>query len=198
MGWGFCLSIIKCLLPLVETLGDPIMLIFSSQPPETLSYGLNHSLTAEPVLLGVTKDGALCRLSFAGQRSVAAILREWKKEWPQTLFKHDEKRTARIKLMPRKGAKEMSILLVGTDFQHRVWGALLDIPCGQTVSYAELAKRIGKPSAARAVGHALGANPVPLLVPCHRVLAAGGKIGGYTGGLETKKRLLKREGLIVR
>ena len=84
------------------------------------------------------------------------------------------------------------ILLVGTDFQHRVWSALLDIPTGQTVTYGELAARIGKPKAARAVGTALGANPVPFFVPCHRVVAANG-LGGFTGGLDIKKRLLSIE-----
>lgn len=83
----------------------------------------------------------------------------------------------------------------GTTFQLNVWTALLKIKTGRTQSYGEIAKSIGKPKAVRAVGGACGANPVPLLVPCHRVLAANGKIGGFSGGLGWKKKLLAREGV---
>jgi methylated-DNA-[protein]-cysteine S-methyltransferase len=82
----------------------------------------------------------------------------------------------------------------GTAFQRSVWAALLDIPYGQVVTYGELAKRIGQPKAARAVGAANGANPIPVLIPCHRVIAAGGELGGYTGGLQIKQSLLEIEG----
>jgi methylated-DNA-[protein]-cysteine S-methyltransferase len=81
----------------------------------------------------------------------------------------------------------------GTPFQLAVWRAAREIPYGRTVTYGELAARIGRPGAARAVGQALGANPVPLLVPCHRVVAAGGGLGGFTGGLDLKARLLALE-----
>jgi len=83
--------------------------------------------------------------------------------------------------------------LVGTDFQLRVWAALEEIPHGQTETYGSIAAHLGLPRAARAVGAACGANPVPLLVPCHRVVAAGGHIGGFSGGLEIKRFLLERE-----
>lgn len=85
----------------------------------------------------------------------------------------------------------------GTEFQLSVWKSLLKIKPGRTQSYGEIAKAIGKPKAVRAVGGACGANPVPLLVPCHRVLAANGKIGGFSGGLGWKERLLAREGVSV-
>jgi O-6-methylguanine DNA methyltransferase len=81
----------------------------------------------------------------------------------------------------------------GTDFQRSVWRALLDIPYGETISYAELARRVGSPSAVRAVGSANGANPLSLIVPCHRVVNTGGKLGGYGGGLELKAKLLAME-----
>jgi methylated-DNA-[protein]-cysteine S-methyltransferase len=84
-------------------------------------------------------------------------------------------------------------LSAGTDFQKKVWRALQTIPPGQTRSYAWVARKIGKPRAARAVGAACGANPVPIVVPCHRVIASDGSLGGYTGGLHRKKRLLKLE-----
>jgi len=82
-----------------------------------------------------------------------------------------------------------------TEFQKSVWNALRKIPAGKTKSYGEIARVIGKPKAARAVGGACGANPIPVLVPCHRVLAANGKIGGFSGGLNRKRDLLAREGV---
>ena len=81
----------------------------------------------------------------------------------------------------------------GTDFQRNVWNALASIPYGQTWTYGQLAKHIGKPKASRAVGAANGANPLPIIIPCHRVVAAGGKLGGFGGGLEMKNSLLTLE-----
>ena len=86
-------------------------------------------------------------------------------------------------------------LSAGTDFQKSVWNALRRIRAGQTRSYGEIAKAIGKPNALRAVGGACGANPIPVFVPCHRVLAANRKIGGFSGGLDWKRKLLAREGV---
>jgi len=82
----------------------------------------------------------------------------------------------------------------GTDFQRRVWRTLRKIAWGRTWSYAQVAKAIENPKAVRAVGSACGANPIPVLVPCHRVLAANHKLGGFSGGLAWKRRLLVREG----
>lgn len=85
----------------------------------------------------------------------------------------------------------------GTAFQQSVWQALLAIPRGGTTSYAELGRRIGKPEAARAVGAAVGRNPVSIVVPCHRVLGTGGGLTGYAGGLERKTALLQLEGVLA-
>ncbi len=88
---------------------------------------------------------------------------------------------------------EVPLDLRGTDFQRDVWQALLRIPYGETRSYGEVAASVGRPRAYRAVGLASGSNPVPLVVPCHRVIAAGGKLGGFGGGLDTKRKLLALE-----
>jgi len=85
----------------------------------------------------------------------------------------------------------------GTKFQQSVWAALRKIKLGHTQSYGEIANAIGNPKAVRAVGGACGANPIPLLVPCHRVLAANQKIGGFSGGLEWKRKLLAMENISV-
>lgn len=89
---------------------------------------------------------------------------------------------------------ELKVARLGTDFQSRVWGVLRTIPCGQTLSYAEVARRIGQPSAVRAVGLANGSNPVGIVVPCHRVIGANGTLTGYGGGIERKRWLLAHEG----
>jgi methylated-DNA-[protein]-cysteine S-methyltransferase len=84
--------------------------------------------------------------------------------------------------------------LDGTEFQREVWSELTRIPYGKTISYGELARRVGRPSAPRAVGQANGRNPMPIIVPCHRVVASNG-IGGYGGGLDVKRALLAVEGV---
>ena len=91
-----------------------------------------------------------------------------------------------------KDATQITVMPKGTMFQQRVWQALLTIPYGKTVSYGELARMVGCKSA-QAVGQAVGANPIALLIPCHRVIAAHGKLGGYEYGQEIKKRLLNIE-----
>jgi methylated-DNA-[protein]-cysteine S-methyltransferase len=82
----------------------------------------------------------------------------------------------------------------GTEFQRRVWAELRRIPWGGTISYGELARRIGRPSASRAVGAANGRNPIPIVIPCHRVIGANGDLTGFGGGLPIKRKLLALEG----
>jgi AraC family transcriptional regulator of adaptative response/methylated-DNA-[protein]-cysteine methyltransferase len=91
--------------------------------------------------------------------------------------------------------KKMPLDLRGTQFQMSVWKEMLRIPAGSTKSYAEVAKKIGKPNAYRAVANACGSNPVPIVVPCHRVVASGGKLGGFGLGIERKVSLLAAEGV---
>ena len=90
---------------------------------------------------------------------------------------------------------ELPLEVSGTKFQESVWGELVKIPSGETVSYAYVAQKIGKPKAARAVGGAVGANPIPIIIPCHRVMASNGAITGYSGGngIKTKQKLLDHE-----
>jgi methylated-DNA-[protein]-cysteine S-methyltransferase len=88
---------------------------------------------------------------------------------------------------------DVRMRLAGTPFQRRVWDALLQIPYGETMSYGELAARIGQPNASRAEGLANGRNPIAIIVPCHRVIGASGSLTGYGGGLDRKRRLLDLE-----
>ena len=87
----------------------------------------------------------------------------------------------------------LPVQLAGTSFQQEVWQALRTIPCGSTISYGALARQIGRPSAVRAVGLANGSNPIPIVVPCHRVIGSNGSLTGYGGGLERKRWLLDHE-----
>ncbi len=91
---------------------------------------------------------------------------------------------------------DVPLRLDGTQFQRQVWAELSRIPYGETISYGELARRVGRPKGPRAVGQANGRNPVPIIVPCHRVLAGTG-IGGYGGGLPVKRALLSIEGVVA-
>ena len=92
---------------------------------------------------------------------------------------------------------DLNLNLVGTEFQKRVWGQLSKIPFGETISYAELASRIGQPGASRAVGSANGRNPISIIVPCHRVISSGSRLAGYGGGLDNKAKLLRLEGFSI-
>lgn len=90
--------------------------------------------------------------------------------------------------------------LKGTPFQKKVWKELLNIPKGKTITYKELARNIGRPKAVRAVGNAVGVNPLPVIIPCHRVVKSDGSLGGYSGkgGVKTKRLLLIKEGINLR
>jgi methylated-DNA-[protein]-cysteine S-methyltransferase len=93
----------------------------------------------------------------------------------------------------RRTGFDLPLAPEGTAFQRAVWRQLQDIPYGETISYGELARRVGNPKASRAVGSANGANPLPIVIPCHRVIAADGTLGGFGGGLPTKQTLLALE-----
>jgi len=96
-------------------------------------------------------------------------------------------------LFRRTEAFDLKLAPEGTQFQRNVWRELAEIPYGETISYGQLAQRIGNPRASRAVGLANGSNPIPIVIPCHRVIGSNGKLTGYGGGLAMKERLLALE-----
>jgi AraC family transcriptional regulator of adaptative response/methylated-DNA-[protein]-cysteine methyltransferase len=152
------------------------------------------------VLLGfVGLDLAALYLVERGAPEAAAI-KQFAAAWPGAAVRSDNKGTAaalKKAVAAWRGGQgaALRVLLKGTAFQCKVWRALLEIPRGATVTYGEIARRVHQPQAARAVGGAVGANPVAVLVPCHRVLAANHKLGGYAWGPERKRMLLKAEGV---
>lgn len=93
---------------------------------------------------------------------------------------------------------DIKILMRGTEFQKKVWNALMEIPYGKAVSYKYIAEKIGNPNASRAVGNANNKNRIMILIPCHRVIGKDGKLVGYAGGLDKKKKLLEIEGILLR
>ena len=93
----------------------------------------------------------------------------------------------------KRNSFDLKIKLVGTDYNKRVWAQLQEIPYGEAITYGDLAKRLGQPDGAQAVGNANGQNPIPIIVPCHRVIAAKNSLGGFTGGVEKKQYLFQLE-----
>jgi O-6-methylguanine DNA methyltransferase len=147
---------------------------------------LAHYSVAGLVALDWPKSGRAAARSVSAKQVPLEILR-----W------HRRTNEALKKILAGREVKELPPLdwAGKTEFQKSVWRAMLKIPAGQTKSYGEIAAEIKRPKAVRAVGGACGANPIPVLVPCHRILAANKKIGGFSGGLAWKKDLLAREGV---
>ncbi len=174
---------------------------FHDHPPGLVQWSLYEIPAAATspslrLMIGIVPAGAVCRLAFV-RRNTAEILKKWRQEWPQSEFVRDDKAVAVVARRWGKATDAANLLMVGTKFQQSVWRALAKVPAGVTVSYAELARRSGNPAAVRAVGTACGRNPVPFLIPCHRVIASDGGLGGFSGGLDIKKALLKAEGIRV-
>ena len=137
--------------------------------------------------LTATED-ALTALQFVEKAACEAKLTIPSNKIIQQVCKQlDEYFTGRRKMF------DLPLSLTGTPFQQKVWKALQQIPYGQTISYAQLAQSVGNPKACRAVGSANGKNPVAIIIPCHRVINTGGKLGGDDYGLEVKKQLLDLE-----
>lgn len=155
-----------------------------------VAWGFHPSPFGE-CLLGVTARG-ICHLSFVGSGGRRAALAELRRRWPRADLREDRPLAARtaervFSAMLRPGLR---LHLAGTNFQLKVWEALLRIPPGAATTYGEVARRIGRPAAARAVAGAVGANPVAWLIPCHRVLRSVGTLGGYRWGVERKRAML--------
>ena len=161
-------------------------LIEKSTAPSKVTWGIVSSPTGK-LVIGVSEKNQICRLTFLRDQKAADVIAEWQAAWPHTVFKGGAKLTNFTKL---------PILLVGTPFQHSVWRTMAKIPSGSVTTYGEIAHYIGSPKASRAVGAACGANPVPYLIPCHRVIAGDGGLGGFSSGLAIKKKLLKAEGYL--
>jgi AraC family transcriptional regulator, regulatory protein of adaptative response / methylated-DNA-[protein]-cysteine methyltransferase len=155
---------------------------------------IRHGVTETPfgtAFVAETERG-LMRLSFLDGRSDATEISSLRVSWPQAKFVRDDARAAA--LATRIWGHEsvtLPLAVSGTNFQVQVWRALLELEPGATVTYSALAKKLGLPNGARAVGNAVGANPIGWVIPCHRVLKASGELGGYRWGA-ARKQMIRR------
>ncbi|MBX3132365.1 MAG: methylated-DNA--[protein]-cysteine S-methyltransferase [Gemmatimonadaceae bacterium] len=162
----------------------------------TVRYGFHPTPFGE-CLLALTSRG-ICHLAFVAPVSREDALARLAHDWPLAQLVPDQNatRAAAAKAFPPPGSAAVPSLALhvkGTNFQLKVWGALLTIPQGEVTTYGAIAARLGDRNASRAVGSAVGANPVSYLIPCHRVIRASGELGGYAWGVERKKVMLARE-----
>lgn len=152
---------------------------------------------AGPVVFAVNDEGALVGLRFVEGHYARTLEEELTRDGYE--LAQDSARTAETRQRLEEYAAgtrldfDLPLAPRGTAWQHTVWQALTEIPCGETRSYAELATLAGRPAAARAAGRANATNPIPLVIPCHRVIGADGSLTGYGGGLHIKEALLAHE-----
>ena len=186
-------------------LHDLLVTVDAVSPGEFKNYGAGmeirygfHDSPFGACLIGATARG-VCHLSFlhnGGTGRRAVFLDEFKSDWPRATFRRDAQATERLaRDIFARGADRpaVRVLLAGTPFRLKVWQALLEIPFGRVASYRDIARAIGAPEACRAVGSAVGANPVAYLIPCHRVIRETGVVGEYRWGRERKLAMLMWE-----
>lgn len=160
----------------------------------SIHYGF-HTSPFGLALLMATERG-LCGLAFAdGPEDKPATLADMTRRWPAAAYREAPEETAKLArqlFAPSEWSKErpVRLVMIGSDFEVRVWESLLAIPMGTQASYADIAAKVGKPKAARAVGGAVGRNPISFVVPCHRVLGKGGSLTGYHWGITRKRAII--------
>lgn len=153
----------------------------------SIYYGIFQSSDYGPILLGLCGE----KVAFLGLTDNPQEMRSHYKN--DSLIQDQEKTRPIFNSLFKEKALKADFFLKGTTFQHNVWQALLNIPRGETRSYLDIAHAIGRPKAVRAIGTAIGHNPISLLIPCHRVLYSNGAIGNYRWGSPLKKKLLDYE-----
>ena len=157
----------------------------------TIVWGWFDSAFGPALVMGT--DRGICGLAFAAETGVAATMTDLRRRWPQATFaeKPDFLHDWATAALGMTGQTQLH--MIGAPFQLKVWEALLTIPSGHVTTYAEIAQSIGNPKAVRAVGTAVGRNPVSWLIPCHRALRKSGGLGGYHWGLPVKRAMLAWE-----
>lgn len=156
---------------------------------------LHYASPLGPMLLAASPRG-LAGVWFAGQRH-GPTQTDWPEDPSHPVLQEAARQLTAYFAGQRTRFDLPLDLQAGTPFQQSVWQALLAIPAGATTSYAALGRQLGRPQAARAVGAAVGRNPVSIVVPCHRVMGASGALTGYAGGLDRKQALLRLEGALM-
>jgi AraC family transcriptional regulator of adaptative response/methylated-DNA-[protein]-cysteine methyltransferase len=159
----------------------------------TINYGFHPSAFGTALVMAT--DRGLCGLAFCDHGEERASLDDMRRRWPKADYVEDSARTAPLtaRIFDKKlwrGDRPLRVVLIGTDFEVRVWETLLRIPMGKATTYFDIANTIGKPKAPRAVGAAVGKNPISFVVPCHRVIGKSGELTGYHWGLTRKRAML--------
>jgi AraC family transcriptional regulator of adaptative response/methylated-DNA-[protein]-cysteine methyltransferase len=167
----------------------------------TIYYGLHPCPFG--MALVMSSDRGLCGLAFADANKERPAITDMKKRWPKAKYVQDVSRTAVIanRIFDQslwRPDRPLRVVLIGTDFEVRVWETLLRIPMGRAATYSAIASKVGAPKAARAVGAAVGKNPIAFVVPCHRVIGKSGELTGYHWGLTRKRAMLGWEAGAVR
>ena len=158
-----------------------------------ISYGWHETPFGEALVMAT--DRGLCGMAFVMEEGREACFADMAARWPMAGFLEDKAATARyanraFDASEWREANPLNVVLIGTDFEVRVWSRLMTIPLGEVTSYGEIADAIGNPKASRAVGAAVGRNPVSFVVPCHRVIGKSGALTGYHWGLTRKRAIL--------
>ena len=156
-----------------------------------LEIGWGYTQTPFGEALAMATDKGLCGLGFCGETGREAAMADLTGRWPAARFAEDTARVAALVDQAFAGAGRLH--LIGAPFQIKVWEALLAIPSGHVTTYSDIATAIGTPTATRAVGTAVGRNPVSLFIPCHRAIRKSGGLGGYHWGLPVKRAILAWE-----
>jgi len=157
-----------------------------------IDYGLHESPFGKALV--ATTERGVCALAFVNDDNGQRALAELRRRWPNASLRENAAATARAaRVAFGLEAGELSLFLKGTNFQIRVWEALLRIPAGHAITYEDIARDIGRPTAMRAVGAAVGQNPIAYLIPCHRVLRKSGVFGDYHWGSTRKRAILAWE-----
>ena len=138
-------------------------------------------------------DKGLCGIAFTAETGEDAAMADMRARWPEARYVHAPERVTPWAEAAFEGNGEVALHLIGAPFQIKVWEALMQVPSGHVTTYSEIAGAIGHPKAVRAVGTAVGRNPVSLLIPCHRALRKSGGLGGYHWGLPVKRAILAWE-----
>ena len=159
----------------------------------TLAYGFHPSPFGEAIVVAAPRG--MAGLGFVDDGNREAALADMARRWPRARLIEDERSTAPYASRAFDPAlwrsdAPLRVVLIGTDFELRVWETLLSVPMGRATTYSDIACRIGKPTAARAVGAAVGKNPISFVVPCHRVLGRSGALTGYHWGLARKQAII--------
>ena len=159
----------------------------------TVAYGFHPSPFGTALVMAT--DRGLCGLAFADKGEESVALEDMRGRWPNARYVEDQARTAPLarrifELSRWRKETPLRVVLIGTDFEVRVWETLLGIPLGRATTYSDIARKVCSAKAARAVGAAVGKNPISFVVPCHRVLGKDGKLTGYHWGLTRKRAML--------